>query len=128
MDMKSRSRQVACCRSCRGAGDLHAALCHFSAGESIEADDTSDPDDEDVPLFEINATYLIALQSDAAVPTPELRQRLADAAVSSAWPLFRTLFAQAATQATIDLPMLPLKPDLDWDDDVETIVAGHFKA
>lgn len=94
-------------------------MCRYSAGQGPGSDGLVDQDELDEQFFEVNATYLISFSADTAVPEEERRSKLLETATSSAWPLFRTLFAQVTTQATMDLPALPLKPDLDWEDDVD---------
>jgi len=87
---------------------LNVALCQFQAGEQVG----------ELETLRVLATYYVALRVDG-VNEPEedrLRELLAQNASVSAWPLFRTLFAQLVAQANEALPLLPTETDFRWEE------------
>jgi hypothetical protein len=94
---------------------LNVALCQFQAGEQVG----------ELETLKVIATYYVALRADGmSVPKENsLRELLAQNAGVSAWPLFRTLFAQIVAQANETLPLLPTEIDFGWEELESDIVS-----
>lgn len=83
------------------------ASCEFSAGEKTRK----------TKSFEIRATYLIAVSHTGGhdiLSKSDRKKILEEAASTSAWPLFRALYANMASQTNLQLPLLPNIPKLRW--------------
>jgi hypothetical protein len=87
---------------------MSVAACFFSAGQKSK----------EKKIFEIRTMYLIAVKHSgeraAAINWADRTKLLEESAETAAWPLFRTLFAQMASQTNLDLPLLPNMPKLRW--------------
>lgn len=66
---------------------------------------------EERSVVEFSATYVFAVKSDQDIFRGEQYKIIAEQQVKAAvWPRFRDLVAYTASQAQLDLPMLPSEP------------------
>lgn len=89
---------------------LHAAMCEFRAGVQAATEDQ----DTQFDGVSVDASYLVAFRAPTEVEKSKQMRVLEDLARSSAWPLFRALFATITAQSTFDSRALPLIPDVAW--------------
>ena len=83
------------------------AFVDFSAGREIEGE----------RAYELRASYLLVLEAEEPPSEPTWRSYLELVASTSAWLLFKGLFSVAVTQADLDLPKLPARPQsLEFDE------------
>jgi len=83
-----------------------AAACVFTAGLK----------ERESKIVEITATYLIGVDSTdrEKLSESDAKSLLEQAALSSAWPLFRSLFIHLGSQSGLELPLLPNDPKIRW--------------
>jgi hypothetical protein len=93
----------------RGSEDkgTSVATCIFSAGKKIN----------DKKTIEIKATYFVGVNDSEALSEGDRKHLLEELASSSAWSMFRSAFAQIASQTGLELPLLPNVPKLRWLDE-----------
>ncbi len=87
--------------------EVTVAVCSFSAGKKVKEN----------KIVEIRAAYAIAVSCTGdrnSLSRADRKKLLEEAAGVSAWPLFRSLFAQIASQTNLELPLLPNAPKLRW--------------
>jgi len=84
------------------------ASCAFTAGQRTK---------EKKHVFEVRSQYMVAVNHDGgfdALSQPDRKKLLEAVARTSAWPLFRALFANMVSQTFVDLPLLSSIPNLRW--------------